>query len=63
VTGKHRFGLVLPELTRFDPETDGLPKQGQLYLQLHARFFALDLKLRILEPHELSAAQGLRKDY
>jgi hypothetical protein len=50
VTAKHRFGLVLPELIEFSPETDGLPKEGQVYLQIEDRFFELELKLRMLEP-------------
>jgi DNA (cytosine-5)-methyltransferase 1 len=63
VTAKHRFGLVLPELIEFNPETDGLPKEGQVYLQIEDRFFELELKLRMLEPHELAGAQGFRKGY
>jgi DNA (cytosine-5)-methyltransferase 1 len=63
VTAKHRFGLVLPELIEFSPETDGLPKHGQVYLQIEDRFFELELKLRMLEPHELAGAQGFRRGY
>jgi hypothetical protein len=44
-------------------ETDGLPKDGQVYLQIEDRFFELELKLRMLEPCELAAAQGFRKGY
>jgi DNA (cytosine-5)-methyltransferase 1 len=63
VTCKHRFGLVQPELIEFNPETDGLPKEGQVYLQIEDRFFELELKWRMLEPQELASAQGFRKNY
>ena len=63
VTGKHRFGLVLPDLIEFSPEPDGLPKHGRVYLQIEDRFFELELKLRMLEPQELASAQGFRKGY
>jgi C-5 cytosine-specific DNA methylase len=63
VTSKHRFGLVLPELIEFDPETEGLPKEGKVYIQIDQKFYELDLKLRMLEPHELALAQGFRSDY
>jgi len=29
VTGKHPFGLVIPELVEFDPEKEGRPKNGK----------------------------------
>ena len=63
VTSKHRFALVLPELIEFNPEVEGLPQHGKVYLQIGERFYELDLKLRMLEPHELALAQGFREDY
>ena len=51
------------ELIEFDPEKEGLPKEGKVYLKIQDRFFELDLKLRMLAPHELALAQGFRKGY
>ena len=55
--------VVTPELIEFDPDTDGLAKEGHMYIQFGARLYELDVKLRMLEPHELAQAQGIRKDY
>ena len=38
------------ELIEFDPEKEGLPKEGNVYLKIQDRFFELDLKLRMLAP-------------
>jgi hypothetical protein len=51
------------ELIEFDPEKEGLPKEGNVYLKIQDRFFELDMKLRMLAPHELALAQGFRKGY
>lgn len=63
ITGKHRFALVQAQLIEFDPETEGLPKYGKLYIQISDQFYEIDLTLRMLEPHELALAQGFREDY
>ena len=40
-----------------------LGERGQGILKIQDRFFELDLKLRMLAPHELELAQGFRKGY
>jgi hypothetical protein len=49
------------ELIEFDPEKEGLPKEGNVYLKIQDRFFELDLKLRMLAPHELRSPRGFEK--
>lgn len=37
--GVRSLGLVLPERIEFDPDTEGLPKEGKVYLQIDNRFY------------------------
>ena len=55
--------LCILRKVEFDPEREGLLRQGEVYLKIGDRFFELELKLRMLEPHELALAQGFRNGY
>jgi hypothetical protein len=49
------------KLIEFDPDKEGLPKAGRVFIQFGHKLYELDVKLRLLEPHELAQAQGFCK--
>ncbi len=64
VTGKDRFALLKPEiLKKPDDGTDETPKLVQPEFIIDGVRYKLDVKYRMLKPHELSAAMGFPESY
>lgn len=51
------------QITEFNPDKEGLPTEGKLYVKTPQKLYEVDFLLRMFEPHELSLAQGFRPDY
>lgn len=59
VTSRDRFGLVTPVIVRVNDPTAIAP----FLVFVFGEWFWLDIRFRMLQPHELAAAMGFSKDY
>jgi len=75
VTTENRHAVVMPFLTEYygnggaesvdEPLNTVTTKQrfGLVMVEINGQRFVVDIRFRMLQPHELAAAQGFRRDY
>jgi site-specific DNA-cytosine methylase len=63
ISQREEKGAHVLTITQFDPETEGLPSHGYVFVNICGDIYQLEVKLRMLEPHELALAQGFKKSH
>jgi hypothetical protein len=51
------------KLIEFGPDKEGVPQSGRVFTQFGHNLYELDVKLCMLEPHELAQAKGFHFYY